>query len=94
MADKVKIIGDRILSMDDLDKMNQAEIRNRKYKYCTIECDEGELLAKVEYSERPGIHGTWGPSEVKYEGQWISIDEFYDTKAGRSFGCKDYRITE
>ena len=92
MADKVKIIGDRILSMDDLDKMNQAEIRSRKYKFCTIDCGEyGKFLAKVEYSERYGI---WYVTEVKYGDDWISIDRFDSTLEGGCYSCENFRLTE
>lgn len=89
MAD-LKIIGDRILSMADLEAMNQAEIKSRKYKYCTIECDDSvEFLAKAEYTESSG---TWGPGEVYYNGEWISRDAFQDTEEGQCFSVKDYRL--
>ncbi len=86
----VQLIGNKILSASDLEKMNQDEVKARGYKYCTIDCNEnGTYLAKVEF-----IDGYWEPTEVEYDGQWISIDEFTDTEEGKAYSCEDYRTYE
>lgn len=72
------------------DLQNQQEVKNRKYKYCTIDCGEdGQYLAKVAYSESTRA---WGPTEVEYDGKWMTIEEFEDTPEGGSYSCENYRI--
>jgi hypothetical protein len=83
----LQVIGNRILSSSDLEKMNLDEIKARNYKYCTIDCNEnGTYLAKVEF-----LGGCWEPTEVEYEREWISIDEFSDTEEGNAYSCENYR---
>lgn len=91
MAD-VQIIGGRILTATDLDRMNEEEVRSRKYNYCTIDANEnGTFLAKVSYSEQGKV---WEPTHVEYYGRWITIDEFDDTQEGGSYSCIKYRSYE
>lgn len=86
----VQVIGNRILSSSDLEKMNLDEVKARNYKYCTIDCNEnGTYLAKVEL-----VEGCWEPTEVEYEGEWISINEFTDTEEGKAYSCENYRAYE
>ena len=86
----VQLIGNKILSSFDLEKMNQDEVRSRNYKYCTIDCNEnGTYLAKVGL-----VDGCWEPTEVEYDGEWISIDEFTDTEEGKAYSCENYRAYE
>lgn len=85
----VQLIGNKILSSSDLEKMNQDEVRTRNYKYCTIDCAEnGTFLAKVAYSEDAG---GWEPVEIEYYGEWILADEFDATEECGSYSCENYR---
>ena len=69
----------------------ETEVRNRRYKYCTIDTmDYGQFLAKVAYSE---YSKAWEPSEVFFNEEWISIDEFDDMEGYNIYGCENYRKT-
>lgn len=85
---KLHIVGGGILSMDDLEKMNQEEVKNRKYTHCTIDSgDYGKYLAKVAYSE---ISKAWEPTEVLLNDNWISIEEWDDMDGYNNYGCSNY----
>ena len=91
MVDFQLIVG-KVPSSEDIEGMNLAEARSRKYKYCTIDAVEnGTFLAMVEFSESTK---SWEPFKVQYEGDWISIDAFDNTEAGESYSCEDYRAAE
>ena len=64
----------------------------KKYTHCNIDSgDYGDYLAKIEYSESSQ---TFGPSEVLFQGKWISIDEFDSMDGYNCYGCYNYRIEE
>lgn len=87
----IQIIGGGILTAKDLLRLNEEEVRTRKYKYCTIDAYEmGTFLAKVAYSESSK---SWEPTEIEYYGKWISPDEFDSTKEGGSYSCVNYRFS-
>lgn len=90
MNTDVQLIGNKILSADDLEAMNRAEIKSRNYKYCTIDTREnGVFLARVEYNDSTHC---WEPSTVLVDGVWISIDDFDDLPFVGSYSCTDYRM--
>ena len=90
MSSKVQLIGGKVLSASDLDKMNKAEVRSRNYKYCTVVVgSQPELLAKVEYSESAGA---WEPSLVLINDEWVNasiLDDMYDY-----YACVKYRAEQ
>lgn len=87
MAD-LQIIGGRTLTMADLEKMNEEEIKSRKYRYCTVNVDTyGPLIAMVAYSEAVKA---WEPTHVYVDGEWIEFDEdMFDMVA---YSCENYRF--
>lgn len=88
-SSRVYVIGGGMLTAKDLQRMNEEEVRNRKYTHCTIDSGEyGSFLAKVVYCE---ISKAWNPSEVKFKGEWISIDEFDNMEGYNCYGCENYR---
>ena len=71
-------------------EMNKQEVKDRKYKTCTIDAGlNGLFHAKVAYSE---TSKAWEPTQVLYNGEWITIDEFDDTTEGGSYSCIDFKI--
>jgi hypothetical protein len=89
MNTDLKLIGNKILSADDLKAMNKAEIKSRNYKYCTIDTGEnGDFLARVKYNDSTNA---WEPSTVLVDGGWISIDDFDDLPFVAGYSCTDYR---
>lgn len=84
-----ELIGGKILSNSDLEKMNEEEVRQRNYKYCTIINGNGDTYnAKVEYSESSGA---WEPTHVMMDGNWLSIDFFENSEEVYSYACENYR---
>lgn len=62
---------------------------NTKYSFCDIDAAEhGTFVAKVRYKNSQKVYQ---PSEVKYNGQWISIEEFEQTQEGQCYSCENYR---
>lgn len=87
----LQFIGGKILSAADLEAMNMAEIKNRKYKFCTIVCMDGSRFeAKVAYNEKSQA---WEPTHVMLDGNWASIDFFENTDPAGSYACEGYRET-
>lgn len=89
MNPNLKIIGDRIISKGDLDRLNEEEVKSRNYTHCTIEIsDSSEFLAKVSYSEGSKA---WEPTEVLFDDVWIPIRKFEEMPGHDIYGCDDYR---
>lgn len=88
MIPDVQLISGKILTANDLKKMNEEEIRNRNYSYCTIDSTGGKFLAKVAYNEEIKA---WDPTEVFFFGKWISIHEFDDKDEYNCYSCENYR---
>ena len=83
------LIGNKILSMSELEDMNRAEVKARKYKYCTINNIHDEsFTAKVGYSETAGA---WQVTEVLLTDGWVGVDIFDGMEEGSSYACSDYR---
>lgn len=90
MENKVHVVGGKILSMDDLEAMNREEVKNRKYTHCTIDAAEhGQFKARVFYNENVKA---WEPSEVLFNGKWITAFEFDETEEGGAYGCENWRF--
>jgi hypothetical protein len=72
---KVELIGGKILTASDLDKMNEESRQQALSKgMCMITIYTGAMYAAKTKTTANGLE----PSEVHYKGKWISIDEFDD----------------
>lgn len=85
----LKIIGGKILTASDLERMNEEEVKNRDFTHCMVDCgDNGAFLAEVGYSE---LSKAWAPTRVKMKGgYWVDIDEF-KSLVTTEYSCENYR---
>lgn len=87
---RIHLIGGKILTPQDLEQMNEQEVKNRNYTHCDILINESDdlYLATVQYNNDKKA---WEPLSVVVDSTWMSIDEFDNTEMGKSYTLGNYR---